>query len=110
MSQHTVQISSDITISFSSNQVIPSQHVGPAALQSFLSYCEGSGKIGWSILHIAGKVYRFRYEIIAERALQRATMYNEAIQYIRSQRGITFNPILADYAIQKLLEMLERDW
>ncbi len=110
MSDYSVQISPNVTITFSSEQSMPQRHRAAAALQSFLDFSEQGENTGWSILQIAGRIYRFRYEVMVQRALHRAAIYNEAIQYIRSERGISFNPILADYAVEKLLEMLERDW
>ncbi len=105
MNNYSVEISPTITISFVSEEPIPARYHHTAAVNALLSYTQSGNGLG--LLDIAEKAYRLRYQVIVQKALSQAAIYNEAIQYIRRQRGVQFHTVLADYAIEKLLEMLD---
>jgi hypothetical protein len=105
MNNYSVEISPTVSIRFISEEPIPARHHAAAAVKALLNYSQSGNNV--DLLELAGKAYRLRYEVIVQKALSRAVLYNEAIQYIRCQRGVQFHPVLADYAIEKLLEMLD---
>lgn len=108
MPDYEIQISPQVKVEFSSEKSMSNSVKSIAAITSLLQYSISSSGHSNTELSIANSYYRFRYRIITSRVINRAMIYSDAIKYIRSRRGIEFDEQLADYAIQKLLENLER--
>jgi hypothetical protein len=108
MPNYEIQISPQVKVEFSSEKSMSNSVKSIAAITSLLKYSQNSlvqSDIG---LNIANNYYSFRYRIITSRVINRAMTYSDAIKYIKSRRGIDFDEQLADYAVRKLLEALDR--
>ena len=109
MPNYEIQISSNVKVELTSDFGMARSEESTTAIMSLLQSIVSSTNYADTMFAIAGKWHRIRYQVTVSRIINRSIIYNDAIQYIRTRKGVDFDPQLADYAIQKLLEVLRDD-
>jgi hypothetical protein len=108
MSNHKIQISSNISVEFTSSTSLSHSDYTRVGVAALLNYLGSTNNVGNVHLNIAQKIYNVHYRVIVNRIIERAMLYNDAIIFLRSRRGIDLDPQLVDYAVDRLYELLDR--